>query len=72
MELFDLLSLIKYNSHMANVAHKPRSADDYLKWIIGGSVALVVVILGLFIWSDSKNALQPKAVIGKSPAKTVS
>ncbi len=54
------------------MVRKPQSADEYLKWIIGGSIALVVIILGFFIWNDSKNALQPKAVTGKAQGKNMS
>ena len=56
---------------MQIMAQRSHSADSYLKWITIGSIALVVGILGIFIWSDSKNALQPKAVTGKAQGKSV-
>jgi len=53
------------------MARSSISADKYLKWITIGSIALVVLILGLFIWNDSKNALQPKPVTGKAQGKSI-
>lgn len=50
---------------------KPQSADDYMKWTIGASIAVVVVGLGIFVWNDSKNALVPKSVTQKDQAKSV-
>jgi hypothetical protein len=42
---------------------KPQSADDYLKWIIGGSIAVMVVVMGWFVYKESvANPLAPKDV----------
>lgn len=50
---------------------KEQSADDILKWIVGGSVFLVVAIMGWFIWKESQNALTPKEVTQKDQAKNI-
>jgi hypothetical protein len=50
---------------------KPQSADDYLKWMIGGVVIVVFAVIGMFVMKESENALQPKPVKEKDQAKTI-
>lgn len=56
---------------MTSMFKKPQSADDYLKWIIGGVSIFIVLVMGFFVWQESQNALEPKPVTQKDQAKSM-
>lgn len=56
---------------MHGMLRKPQTADEYLKWISIGSIVVVVIALGVFVWHDSQGALQPKSVTQKPQGKSI-